>query len=131
MPPSSHLRSCSRLPGGPQACQTAQARLFSALQVDPYQHSFVFTAVFTNPTLQVSTYSFETHKKSFALQVLDVKTGCSTTLYNDSSYSEPTWVTETDFVFIRAGDKGTTSLMLASTKTPSATCVHSQVLLAS
>lgn len=73
--------------------------------------------------LQVSTYSFQEHKKSFGLQVLDVKSGSSTTLYTDSSYSEPSWVSETDFVFIKAGEKGTTSLMLASSKTPGATCV--------
>lgn len=62
----------------------------------------------------VSTYSFEDHKKTSQIKVLDVESGHSTVLYDDLSYSEPVWVDEDYFLFVKSGDKGTSSLMLGS-----------------
>lgn len=62
---------------------------------------------------QVSVYSFEKHKKTSSLQLLDIKSGAITTLFEDLNYSEPTWVSESDFIFVRNNEKGTTSLMLS------------------
>ncbi|KAL1861450.1 hypothetical protein Daus18300_008843 [Diaporthe australafricana] len=68
----------------------------------------------------VSTYSFQEHKKTNSIQVLDLESGHATTLYTDSSYSEPTWVGETEFVVIKSGEKGTSSLLLADANSPGA-----------
>ncbi|KLU87712.1 hypothetical protein MAPG_06706 [Magnaporthiopsis poae ATCC 64411] len=59
-----------------------------------------------------STYSFEDHKKTSQIKVLDVESGHSTVLYDDLSYSEPVWVDEDHFLFVKSGDKGASSLML-------------------
>lgn len=66
----------------------------------------------------VSTYSFEEHKKTSQIRVLDIKSGNSTLLFEDLNYSEPTWVGETEFIFLKSGDNGRTSLMLADASTP-------------
>ncbi|KAI2629714.1 dipeptidyl peptidase [Hypoxylon sp. NC1633] len=65
----------------------------------------------------VSEYSFETHSKTYAIKVLDLKTRQSTQLYDSSAYTEPTWVTETEFVFLKNGDSGT-SLMVGDATEP-------------
>lgn len=67
---------------------------------------------------QVSTYSFQDHKKDVQIQLLDLESGHSTRLYKDAAYSEPTWVGETEFLFLKAGDKGSSALMLADAKRP-------------
>lgn len=59
-----------------------------------------------------STYSFEDHKKTSQIKVLDAESGHSTVLYDDLSYSEPVWVDEDHFLFVKSGDKGASSLML-------------------
>ncbi|KAJ5032266.1 uncharacterized protein L3040_008874 [Drepanopeziza brunnea f. sp. 'multigermtubi'] len=62
----------------------------------------------------VQTWSFQSHKKSVEIRVLDVKTGQSKVLTDDKQCSEPTWLGEKNLVlWLRAGDKGTTSLVLA------------------
>jgi dipeptidyl aminopeptidase/acylaminoacyl peptidase len=50
--------------------------------------------------------------------VLDVKTGQSSLLYENSKYSEPTWLTETEILLIRTGDNGRTSLVVADVSDP-------------
>ncbi|EJT81513.1 hypothetical protein GGTG_01491 [Gaeumannomyces tritici R3-111a-1] len=72
----------------------------------------------------VSTYSFEDHKKTSQIKVLDVASGHSTILYDDLSYSEPVWVDEEYFLFVKSGEKGTSSLMLGSV---SADCEPAEV----
>ncbi|KAI1172433.1 prolyl oligopeptidase [Nemania sp. FL0916] len=47
----------------------------------------------------VSRYSFETHSSKNAVKLLDISTGQSTELF-DSPYSEPTWISEHDFIFV-------------------------------
>lgn len=72
---------------------------------------------------QVSTYSFQEHKKSNSIQVLDLGSNHATTLYTDASYSEPTWLSETEFLVIKSGDKGTSSLLVADVSSPGASSV--------
>jgi hypothetical protein len=52
------------------------------------------------------------------IRVLDIKTSQSTSLYGNLNYSEPVWLTENEFVFLRSGEKGCTSLMLADASKP-------------
>ncbi|KAI6511779.1 hypothetical protein MCOR14_008601 [Pyricularia oryzae] len=66
----------------------------------------------------VSSYSFSDHRKTSSIRVLDVKSGQSTVLFEDSTFSEPTWVSEHEFILIRSGDNGTSTLMLSSVKHP-------------
>lgn len=74
-------------------------------------------------SLKTSAYSFHEHKKTLQLQLLDLESGQSMTLYKDSNYSEPTWVSDTKFLFIKSGDKGSSSLMFADVKNPGAPSV--------
>lgn len=52
--------------------------------------------------------------------MLDIESGGSTLLYEDSSYSEPVWVDNDTFFFLKSGDKGATSLLLGRASRPSA-----------
>ena len=62
----------------------------------------------------VSTYSIQTHKKSSEIRVLDIKNGQAKTLTDDLNASEPVWLGEKNLVlFLKGGEKGTTSLVLA------------------
>jgi hypothetical protein len=71
-------------------------------------------------TIKVSTYSFATHTKAVQIKLLDVYSGRTELLYEDNSYSEPTWIGDKDFVFFKSGDKGATSLMYGNAASPSA-----------
>ncbi|EEY18759.1 dipeptidyl-peptidase V [Verticillium alfalfae VaMs.102] len=66
----------------------------------------------------VSSYSFQTHSKTSQIRVIDVHSGHSTLLYEDGSYSEPTWISDKDILFFKSGDKGSTSLMLGHSGLP-------------
>lgn len=66
----------------------------------------------------MSTYSFETHKRTSQIRVLDVASGDSTLLYEDSAYNEPVWITDSEFLFFKSGERGGTSLMLADASKP-------------
>ncbi|KAK6587496.1 hypothetical protein PZA11_000786 [Diplocarpon coronariae] len=62
----------------------------------------------------VQTWSFQSHSKSVEIRLLDVKTGQTKVFTDDKNDSEPTWLGEKNLVlWLRAGEKGTTSLMLA------------------
>ena len=50
--------------------------------------------------------------------MLDIQSGSSTLLYEDLNYGEPTWVGETEFIFLKSGDNGHTSLLLADASSP-------------
>ncbi|GAP87371.1 putative prolyl oligopeptidase [Rosellinia necatrix] len=52
----------------------------------------------------VSQYSFETHSKKYAFKLLDISSGHSTELFDDPAYSEPTWISEHDFAFVKKAD---------------------------
>jgi hypothetical protein len=62
--------------------------------------------------VQTSTYSFEEHKKTAQIRVLDIDTGNSTLLIEDINCSEPTWIGETEYLYLRSAGKGTTALLV-------------------
>ncbi|KAI1455700.1 dipeptidyl peptidase [Annulohypoxylon moriforme] len=64
----------------------------------------------------VSQYSFESHSKSYAIKVLDIKTRQSTQLFDDSAYSEPTWISENEFLVLKSGESSTSLLVADATK---------------
>ncbi|KAI0889938.1 dipeptidyl peptidase [Annulohypoxylon maeteangense] len=64
----------------------------------------------------VSQYSFESHSRNYAIKVLDIKTQQSTPLFDDSAYSEPTWISENEFLVLKGGESTTTLLIADATK---------------
>lgn len=72
----------------------------------------------TKALFTVSTYSFETHKKTSQIRVLDIKSGDSTLLYENSAYNEPVWITDSEFLFLKSAERGSTTLMLADASKP-------------
>ncbi|CAK7266550.1 hypothetical protein SEPCBS57363_002146 [Sporothrix epigloea] len=66
----------------------------------------------------VSTYSFVEHSKTSQIRVLDIESGASTLLYEDASYSEPLWIDEDSFLFLKSGDKGSTSILRGRASCP-------------
>lgn len=50
--------------------------------------------------------------------MLDIESGASTLLYEDSSYSEPLWIDEDSFLFLKSGDKGSTSILRGRASRP-------------
>ena len=63
----------------------------------------------------VSTYSFESHKKTSEIKVLDIATGRSTLITNDEKTSEPNWLGEgNDLLWLKLGEKGTTQVVVGS-----------------
>lgn len=67
----------------------------------------------------VSTYCFRAHKKSVEIHLLNLKTGDIRVLNADVEASEPTWLgDENSILFIKSGEKGTTSLCLLNADKP-------------
>ena len=67
----------------------------------------------------VSTYSFQSHKKSSEVRVLDITTGQTRLLSNDINVSEPTWLGADDIVLLlKGGEKGTTQLLSVRASSP-------------
>ncbi|KAI1416050.1 dipeptidyl peptidase [Hypoxylon sp. FL1857] len=64
----------------------------------------------------VSQYSFESHSRTYAIKVLDIRSRLSTQLFDDQTYSEPTWVSDTEFVFLKNGESSTSLLVADATK---------------
>ncbi|KAJ8107569.1 hypothetical protein ONZ43_g6693 [Nemania bipapillata] len=71
----------------------------------------------------VSQYSFETHSKKYAIKLLDISTGHSTELFDNPAYSEPTWISEDDFIFIdkTSGEDAVSYLKVANALNPKET----------
>lgn len=61
-----------------------------------------------------STYSFQTHKKTIELRVLQVHTGDSHQLAKDDEISDLNWLNDDEFACLQAEKDGTTSLYVAS-----------------
>ncbi|KAK4549991.1 hypothetical protein LTR36_002958 [Oleoguttula mirabilis] len=61
-----------------------------------------------------STYSFQTHKKSIELRVLEVDTGDSHELAKNDEISDLNWLDDDQFACLQAEKDGTTSLYVAS-----------------
>lgn len=83
----------------------------------PRRSSAVPNATGTLALYTVSTYSFESKSKNSVLKVLDIKSGQSTTFYEDAAaYSEPTWISDYEFVLVKRLDKGTSLVVADATK---------------
>ncbi|KAI1824526.1 prolyl oligopeptidase [Xylaria intraflava] len=68
----------------------------------------------------VSQYSFETHSKKYAIKLLDISSGNSTELFDNPAYSEPTWVSDHEIIFIHtvSDNDAVSYLMLADVSNP-------------
>lgn len=60
-----------------------------------------------------STYSFETHKKTTELRILEVATGDSHQLTKDDEISDFNWLNNNEFACLQAEKDGTTSVYVA------------------
>ena len=60
----------------------------------------------------VSTYSFESHKKTTELRLFDLETKQSTLITNDEGVSEPHWL-EDEILYLKSGSDGATQLVVA------------------
>ncbi|KAK4147911.1 Alpha/Beta hydrolase protein [Dichotomopilus funicola] len=60
----------------------------------------------------VSSYSFEDHKKTSQIRVLDVSSGESSPLIEEPGASEPVWIGEDEVLYLKAGEHGNTSLVV-------------------
>ncbi|KAK4629223.1 Dipeptidyl-peptidase 5 [Fulvia fulva] len=68
----------------------------------------------TKALYTLSTYSFETHKKTIELRVLDVDSGESHELAKNDEISDLNWLNEDEFACLQAEKDGSTSLYVAS-----------------
>lgn len=66
----------------------------------------------THAIFTVSAYSFETHKKTSQIRLLSIPSGQSSLLVEDSSASEPVWLGNDEFLFLKSGENGTTTIVL-------------------
>ena len=63
----------------------------------------------------VSTYSFESHKKTTEIKVLDITTGRSTLITNEEKISEPHWLGRgNELLWLQSTEKGATKLVVGS-----------------
>lgn len=63
----------------------------------------------------VGTYSFESHKKTSEIKVLDITSGQSTLITNKEETSEPNWLaTGNELLWLKAGKKGVTQVIVGS-----------------
>ena len=63
----------------------------------------------------VSTYSFESHKKTTEIKVLDIATGQSTLITNEEKTSEPHWLGRgNELLWLQSTEKGATKLVVGS-----------------
>jgi len=63
----------------------------------------------------VGTYSFESHKKTSEIKVLDITSGQSILITNEEETSEPNWLaTGNELLWLKAGKKGVTQVIVGS-----------------
>lgn len=67
-----------------------------------------------------SQHSFETHKNTYGLWVLDLANGSSWLFTNSSAVSDPNWLDGNTFVWFVGEDDGTTSVAVGDATTPDA-----------
>ncbi|KAM7205808.1 Alpha/Beta hydrolase fold [Naviculisporaceae sp. PSN 640] len=72
----------------------------------------------TKALFSVSSWSFEEHKKTSQIKLLDVESGHSTVLVEDLNASEPTWLEDDVFLYLQGGEKGSTKILVDSTTNP-------------
>ncbi|EWY94252.1 hypothetical protein FOYG_07073 [Fusarium oxysporum NRRL 32931] len=58
----------------------------------------------------ISSYSFESHSKSFQIRVLNIKDDSSHLVSEDAHVSDPIWIGEKEIALIRTNDNGCSSL---------------------
>ncbi|RKF71689.1 Dipeptidyl-peptidase 5 [Golovinomyces cichoracearum] len=85
----------------------------------PRRSSAVPNKAGTLALYSVSTYSFQNHKKSTEICILDLETGEDKVLSSETKASEPTWFgDENHLLFLKSEEKGTTSLNLINADKP-------------
>ena len=63
----------------------------------------------------VSTYSFESHKKTTEIRAINIKNGQSTLITNEEKTSEPNWLgSENEVLWLKGNEDGTTELVVGS-----------------
>ena len=63
----------------------------------------------------VSTYSFQSHKKTSEIRVINISSGQSTLVNNEEKASEPNWLEDdTEILWLKEGGKGATDLVVGS-----------------
>lgn len=63
----------------------------------------------------VGTYSFESHKKTSEIKVLDISSGQSTLITSEEKTSEPNWLgTSNELLWLKSGEKGITQIIVGS-----------------
>ena len=61
----------------------------------------------------VSTYSFESHKKTSEIKALNIATGQSTLITNEEKASEPNWIGDgNEILWLKSDEKGVTQLII-------------------
>ncbi|KAI1813268.1 prolyl oligopeptidase [Poronia punctata] len=82
---------------------TIQATKFTpeVLLSAPRRSAAVPNSTGTYALYTVSQYSFESHSKTSAIKLLDISSGNSRELFSNLAYSEPTWVSDHEFVFFK------------------------------
>jgi Tol biopolymer transport system component len=60
----------------------------------------------------VSTYSFHEHKKTAQIRVLDIDSGDSQSLVEESGASEPVWLGDDEVLYLKSGSDGNTTLVV-------------------
>jgi len=68
----------------------------------------------TRALFSISTYSFEHHKKTAQIRVLDTDSGHSSLLVQDLNASEPVWLSDDEVLYLKSGEKGATTLVVHS-----------------
>ncbi|KAK4251209.1 Alpha/Beta hydrolase protein [Corynascus novoguineensis] len=68
----------------------------------------------------VSTYSFHDHEKTTNIRVLDIKSGDSYTPVDEAGASNAVWLNDDEILYLRSGDKGSTTLVVLNVKSSDA-----------
>ncbi|KAH8884576.1 prolyl oligopeptidase [Thozetella sp. PMI_491] len=89
-----------------------------ALLSAPRRSPGVPNATGTKALYSVSKYSFEHQHKVAEIRVLDIESGSSTLLVDDSGASEPVWIGDDEVLYLKGSDRGATRLLLASASQP-------------
>ncbi|KAL2127818.1 hypothetical protein VTI74DRAFT_10119 [Chaetomium olivicolor] len=84
----------------------------------------------TKALYSVSTYSFQEHKKTAQIRVLDIESGNSDLLVEDPSASEPVWLGNDEVLHLKGGDKGSTTLVVRSAKSAEASSYEAGLIKA-
>lgn len=73
----------------------------------------------------VSTYSFQTHEKTAELRILDIETGQSKVVVNDTRAKDAVWLGDGNrIIWLQGGDQGITKLLSTDVGLADAECVY-------